>query len=68
MVAAEVGFGGRIVWDTSKPNGQPRRCLDVSRARQLFGFEAAHDLRAGVTETVAWFAQHDKELREVVYA
>lgn len=67
IVAAEVGFDGRIVWDTSKPNGQPRRCLDVTRARRLFGFEAAHDLHAGIKKTVAWFGQHDRELREVVY-
>ena len=68
VVAAEVGFGGEIVWDTSQPNGQPRRCLDVTRARQLFGFEAAHDLRAGIKKTAAWFDRHDRELREVVYA
>ncbi len=68
VIAAEVGFGGEIVWDTSKPNGQPRRCLDVTRARQLFGFEAAHDLRAGIAKTVAWFREHDRELREVVFA
>src|SRR5438105_11540878 len=36
-IAAEVGFTGDIVWDSTKPNGQPRRCLDVSRAKQLFG-------------------------------
>lgn len=67
VIAAEVGFAGRIVWDASKPNGQPRRCLDVTRARQLFGFKAAHDLRAGIADTVAWFARHDQELREIVY-
>ena len=68
IVATEVGFSGEIVWDTSKPNGQPRRCLDVTRAKELFGFEAAHDLRAGIAKTVAWFHQHDQELREIVYA
>ena len=68
IIAAEVGFSGEIVWDPSKPNGQPRRCLDVTRARLLFGFQAAHDLRAGITKTVAWFGQHDQELREIVYA
>jgi len=67
VIAAEVGFGGKIVWDTSKPNGQPRRCLDVTRARLLFSFRAAYDLRAGIKKTVAWFRQHDQELREVVY-
>lgn len=68
VVAAEVGFTGEIVWDTSKPNGQPRRCLDVTRAQQLFGFKAAHGLRAGIKKTVAWFGQHDQELREVVFS
>ena len=68
VVAEEVGFAGDVIWDTSKPNGQPRRCLNVSRARQEFGFGAAHDLRAGIAKTVAWFRQHDQELREVVFA
>ena len=68
IVADEVGFTGSIVWDATKPNGQPRRCLDVTRAKERFGFEAAYDLRAGIAKTVAWFGQHDHELREVVFA
>ena len=67
VVASEVGFAGEVVWDTSQPNGQPRRCLDVTRAKQLFGFEATHDLRSGMAKTVAWFRTHDQELREVIY-
>jgi GDP-L-fucose synthase len=55
MIAEEVGFRGKIVWDTTKPNGQPRRCLDTSRAEQCFGFRAKFDLRQGVIETIAWF-------------
>jgi len=55
MIAAEVGYSGDVVWDASKPNGQPRRCLDVSRAKDLFGFEAAHRLREGIPKTIAWF-------------
>jgi GDP-L-fucose synthase len=55
IVATEVGFQGEIVWDPSKPNGQPRRCLDVERARRLFGFRAAHSFRDGLARTVAWF-------------
>jgi GDP-L-fucose synthase len=55
VIAAEVGFTGDIVWDKTKPNGQPRRCLDVSRAMQLFGFQAKHDFREGIAKTVAWF-------------
>jgi GDP-L-fucose synthase len=55
MIAAKVGFDGKIIWNTTKPNGQPRRCLDVSQAKKLFGFQAAHDLRDGILRTVAWF-------------
>lgn len=49
------GFEGRIVWDTSKPDGQPRRCLDTSRARQLFGFEAQMSFDQGLRETIDWW-------------
>ena len=66
-IADEVGFEGKIIWDSSKPNGQPRRCLDVTRAKELFGFEAAHDLRQGLSKTVAWFKENDGLLREVVF-
>lgn len=67
MIAAELNFTGRFVWDTTKPNGQPRRCLDVSRAKELFGFEAVHRLRDGIPKTVAWFMDHRASLRQVVY-
>jgi len=50
-----VGFEGKIVWDTSKPNGQPRRKLDVSRARQRFGFEATTRFEEGLRRTIAWY-------------
>ena len=66
-IADEVGFEGKIIWDSSKPNGQPRRCLDVTRAKELFGFEASHDLRQGLSKTVAWFKENDGLLREVVF-
>jgi GDP-L-fucose synthase len=55
LVAEVVGFDGRIVWDTSMPNGQPRRSLDASRANELFGFEARTQLREGLEKTVAWY-------------
>jgi len=67
MIATEVGFTGDIVWDSTKPNGQPRRCIDVSRAEQLFGFRAAHSFREGISKTVAWFMAHRKNLREVTF-
>jgi GDP-L-fucose synthase len=55
LIAEVTGFDGTIVWDTSMPNGQPRRSLDASRARELFGFEARTQLRDGLERTVAWF-------------
>ena len=55
LVAELTGYQGEIVWDTSKPNGQPRRQLDVSRAERLFGFRAATGLREGIERTVAWY-------------
>ena len=64
-IAAEVGFTGEIVWDKSKPNGQPRRCLDVSQAKRLFGFEATHNLSEGIHRTVAWFERHSESQRKV---
>jgi len=50
-----VGFNGRILWDTSKPNGQPRRCLDVSKARSYFGFTAKTDFDLGLDKTIGWY-------------
>jgi GDP-L-fucose synthase len=55
LVAGATGFEGEIVWDTSKPNGQPRRKLNTSRAEKLFGFRARRRLRDGIPETVAWY-------------
>jgi GDP-L-fucose synthase len=55
LVADVVGFEGEMVWDTSRPNGQPRRHLDVSRAEELFGFRAKTPLREGLEQTVAWY-------------
>jgi GDP-L-fucose synthase len=55
LVADETGFEGEIVWDTSKPNGQPRRRLDTTRAETLFGFRARTPLREGIARTVAWY-------------
>jgi GDP-L-fucose synthase len=54
-IAALTGFRGRIVWDASKPNGQPRRCLDVTRAEREFGFRAEMPFDEGLRRTVAWY-------------
>jgi GDP-L-fucose synthase len=57
LVAELTGFGGEIRWDTSMPNGQPRRSLDASRAKELFGFEARTSLREGLERTIAWYRE-----------
>jgi GDP-L-fucose synthase len=54
-IADLTGFQGEIVWDTSMPNGQPRRQLDATRAEQLFGFRASTPLRTGLERTIAWY-------------
>jgi GDP-L-fucose synthase len=55
LVGELTGFEGEVVWDTSKPNGYPRRKLDTSRARELFDWEARTSLREGLERTVAWY-------------
>ncbi len=55
LIADLTGFRGEIVWDTSKPNGQPRRCLDVSRAERYFGFRARTNFEEGLKRTIAWY-------------
>jgi GDP-L-fucose synthase len=55
LVGELTGYEGEIVWDTTKPNGQPRRKLDVSRAEERFGFRAHTTLRDGLEATIAWF-------------
>jgi GDP-L-fucose synthase len=57
-VARLAGFDGEIVWDTERPDGQPRRRLDVTRARELLGFEAEVGLEQGLDHTVRWFREH----------
>jgi GDP-L-fucose synthase len=55
LVADAVGFEGTIVWDSSMPNGQPRRSLDAGRAAELFGFRAQVPLREGIAKTIDWY-------------
>ncbi|HKY25917.1 MAG TPA: GDP-L-fucose synthase [Gaiella sp.] len=59
LVAEAVGFTGRITWDASMPNGQPRRRLDASRARELFGWAASTPLREGIARTVDWYRESE---------
>jgi len=65
IIAAEVGFHGRILWDPTKPNGQPRRCLDISRIKQTIGFQPTHSLRDGLKKTIQWYRANLDALREV---
>jgi GDP-L-fucose synthase len=58
LIAELTGYEGEIVWDTSKPNGQPRRKLDVTRAEERFGFRARVSLREGLSQTIAWYRAH----------
>ena len=55
LIAELTGYEGKIVWDTSKPDGQPRRCLDMSRAKEEFGFEAKTDFKEGLKRTIDWY-------------
>ncbi len=57
-IADLTGFSGQIVWDTGKPNGQPRRRLDVSRAWERFGFRAQTSLDEGLRKTIRWYCEH----------
>jgi GDP-L-fucose synthase len=57
-IAAATGFQGEIVWDTSRPDGQPRRALDVSRAEREFGFRAEISLEEGIRRTVEYYREH----------
>ena len=60
-IAAITGFTGEIVWDKSKPDGQPRRKLDTTRAEREFGFRARVAFREGLQQTIAWFETHRHE-------
>lgn len=64
LICRLTGFAGSIVWDATKPDGQPRRALDVSRAKSLFGWTARTSLEEGLTRTVEWFSRKQK-LEEV---
>jgi GDP-L-fucose synthase len=57
LICELAGFHGRIEWDTSKPDGQPRRRLDTSRAEKEFGFRARTDFRQGLKKTIEWYAR-----------
>ncbi len=62
QIAKLVGFEGKVVWDVTKPNGQPRRRLDTSRAEQLFGFKAQTSLADGLEKTITWYLAQSPQL------
>jgi GDP-L-fucose synthase len=58
LVSRTCGYTGRIVWDTTRPDGQPRRCLDTTRATALLGWQARTDLEEGLRRTIKWWRAH----------
>ncbi len=63
LIGELTGFEGKITWDKSKPDGQPRRCLDTSRAEREFGFKAKTEFRAGLEKTIEWYEKNKSESR-----
>jgi len=62
LIAGLTGFKGKIVWDTSKPDGQPRRCLDTSKAEKEFGFKAKTNFEEGLKKTIEWYVENREAL------
>ena len=62
LIAKLTGFTGKIVWDSSKPDGQPRRCLDTSRAKEYFGFQAHTNFEEGLKKTIDWYKENREAL------
>ena len=62
MIKKQIGYKGNIVWDSSKPDGAPRRCLDVTRAKKEFGFEAKTNFNEGLKKAIAWYVDSLKSL------
>jgi GDP-L-fucose synthase len=64
LIARLTNFKGKIVWDPSKPNGQPRRLLDISKAEKEFGFRAKVGFEEGLGRTIAWYQLHASEVQQ----
>jgi len=62
-IAKQMNFNGKIIWDKTKPDGQPRRCLDVARAKKEFGFEAKTNFDKGLKKTINWYQQNRSKLK-----
>ncbi len=63
LIAKQTGFSGKLVWNTEKPNGQPRRMLDTNRAFEKFNFKAQVGFEEGLKETIEWFRAHQNEIK-----
>ncbi len=63
IIVELTGFKGRITWDASKPDGQPRRCLDTSKAEKEFGFRAKTDFKTGIKKTIDWYKENSLKLK-----
>lgn len=66
LIKEMTGFSGDLVWDNTKPNGQPRRMLDVSRAAERFGFRAGTSFALGMSQTISWYLQHRGSIPDVL--
>lgn len=60
LIAELTGYKGSFIWDTTKPNGQPRRALDINRARNYFGFQASMEFKEGLMNTIEWYRANQK--------
>lgn len=58
LIVKLTGFQGKLIWDSTKPDGQPRRCLDTSRANQAFGFKACTSFEEGLKQTIDWYCEN----------
>jgi len=65
LITKLTGFKGKVVWDTSKPDGQPRRCLDTSKAEKEFGFKAKMDFEEGLKRTIKSYIQARQKERNL---
>jgi nucleoside-diphosphate-sugar epimerase len=63
MIARMTGFEGELVWQTDKPNGQPRRGLNVTRAQKFFGWRAQTPFEEGMRRTIEWFKENREKIR-----
>ena len=66
LIQELTGYGGKVHWDTTKPDGQPKRRLNVSRAKEEFGFEAQMSFRKGLAKTIQWYQEHTGVLNDYV--